>query len=83
MSQHANQPEGRFSVADGPDPALLPLRLRPSTPSPKPLSASQRVPTFPKVGDTLFGFRLRQELGRGAFACVFLAEQADLAGPWC
>jgi serine/threonine protein kinase/tetratricopeptide (TPR) repeat protein len=27
----------------------------------------------------VFGFRLRQELGRGAFACVFLAEQADLA----
>jgi serine/threonine protein kinase/Flp pilus assembly protein TadD len=31
-------------------------------------------------GDQLFGFRLSRELGRGAFACVFLAEQADLAG---
>src|SRR5207237_3450337 len=27
----------------------------------------------------VLGFRLRQELGRGAYACVFLAEQADLA----
>lgn len=36
--------------------------------------------TLPSVGDELFGFRLRRELGRGAFARVFLAEQADLAG---
>jgi serine/threonine protein kinase/Tfp pilus assembly protein PilF len=32
------------------------------------------------VGEELFGFRLRAELGRGAFARVFLAEQAELAG---
>ena len=39
---------------------------------------------LPAVGDELFGFRLRHELGRGAFARVFLAEQAELAGrPWC
>jgi serine/threonine protein kinase/Flp pilus assembly protein TadD len=38
-----------------------------------------RIPTLPRGGDSLFGFRLRHELGRGAFACVFLAEQADLA----
>jgi serine/threonine protein kinase/tetratricopeptide (TPR) repeat protein len=36
--------------------------------------------SLPAVGDELFGFQLRQELGRGAFARVFLAEQADLAG---
>ncbi|MFO0930713.1 MAG: protein kinase [Gemmataceae bacterium] len=36
--------------------------------------------TLPVTGDELFGFRLRQELGRGAFARVFLAEQADLGG---
>src|SRR5262249_45203429 len=30
-------------------------------------------------GHQLFGFRLRSELGRGAFARVFLAEQTDLA----
>jgi serine/threonine protein kinase/Flp pilus assembly protein TadD len=31
-------------------------------------------------GEELFGFRLRRQLGRGAFASVFLAEQQDLAG---
>ena len=35
---------------------------------------------LPEVGDDLFGFRLRHPLGSGAFARVFLAEQADLAG---
>jgi serine/threonine protein kinase/Flp pilus assembly protein TadD len=35
---------------------------------------------LPSVGDEVFGFRLRRELGAGAFARVFLAEQADLAG---
>ena len=33
---------------------------------------------FPSVGEELFGFRLRHELGRGAFARVFLAEQTAL-----
>jgi eukaryotic-like serine/threonine-protein kinase len=47
------------------------------------LGASQRsVPRLrlPDVGDDLFGFRLCGELGQGAFARVFLAEQGDLAG---
>jgi serine/threonine protein kinase/tetratricopeptide (TPR) repeat protein len=35
---------------------------------------------LPEVGDLLFGFRLKHELGRGAFARVFLAEQSELAG---
>jgi serine/threonine protein kinase/Tfp pilus assembly protein PilF len=39
-----------------------------------------RAPRLPEVGEEIFGFRLRAELGRGAFAQVFLAEQADLAG---
>jgi len=34
---------------------------------------------LPAVGDELFGFHLRQELGRGSFARVFLAEQKSLA----
>ncbi|HLQ46897.1 MAG TPA: serine/threonine-protein kinase, partial [Planctomycetaceae bacterium] len=38
------------------------------------------VLSLPKVGDELFGFRLRNQLGQGAFARVFLAEQAQLAG---
>ncbi len=39
------------------------------------------VPTFalPKVGDELFGYHLRNQLGQGAFARVFLAEQSELA----
>jgi serine/threonine protein kinase/tetratricopeptide (TPR) repeat protein len=40
----------------------------------------RRILRLPEVGDTLFGFRLRYPLGRGAFARVFLAEQPDLAG---
>jgi serine/threonine protein kinase/Tfp pilus assembly protein PilF len=35
---------------------------------------------LPAVNDEVFGFRLRRELGRGSFARVFLAEQAELAG---
>jgi serine/threonine protein kinase len=35
---------------------------------------------LPSVQEELLGFRLTRELGRGAFARVFLAEQADLAG---
>src|SRR5207244_5049881 len=34
---------------------------------------------LPSVGDELFDFPLRYELGRGAFARVFLAEQTGLA----
>lgn len=45
------------------------------------LSASEPAPlAMPLVGDEVFGFRLRHELGAGAFATVFLAEQVDLAG---
>ena len=44
----------------------------------------ERRPGFslrlPDVGDEVFGFRLCQPLGQGAFGRVFLAEQADLAG---
>ena len=36
-------------------------------------------PVFPRPGAVLAGFRLLSELGRGAFARVYLAEQADLA----
>ncbi len=35
---------------------------------------------FPKRGDMIGGFRIVSELGRGAFARVYLAEQIDLAG---
>ena len=39
-----------------------------------------RATPFPEAGDELFGYLVRGELGRGAFARVYLAEQADLAG---
>ena len=38
------------------------------------------VSRLPEVSEELFGFRLRHELGRGAYARVFLAEQDELAG---
>ena len=34
---------------------------------------------FPQAGETIAGFRLVEELGRGAFARVFLAEERQLA----
>jgi len=37
-------------------------------------------PTLPKEGEQVAGFRLIAELGRGAFARVFLAEEANLGG---
>jgi serine/threonine protein kinase/Tfp pilus assembly protein PilF len=43
------------------------------------LGSTDPCPRLPELGDSIFGFTLRRELGRGAFARVFLAEQADLA----
>jgi eukaryotic-like serine/threonine-protein kinase len=37
------------------------------------------APAMPKPGQTLLGFELVDELGRGAFATVFLARQGSLA----
>src|SRR5438477_13051643 len=42
-------------------------------------SRGSKSPALPSPGDEVFHFRLGRELGRGAFARVFLAEQADLA----
>lgn len=38
-----------------------------------------RTFALPTPGEEVFHFRLGRELGRGAFARVFVAEQADLA----
>ncbi len=35
--------------------------------------------SFPESGSTFLGFRLEEELGRGAFGRVYLARQGDLA----
>lgn len=43
-------------------------------------AAAEDPDGLPGAGGTLFGFRLRKEIGRGSFARVFLAEQGALAG---
>ncbi len=35
--------------------------------------------SFPKIGERFLDFRIRAELGRGAFGRVYLAQQGDLA----
>ncbi|MDX2036900.1 MAG: protein kinase [Isosphaeraceae bacterium] len=42
-------------------------------------SGSASEVAFPEVGETIAGFHLREELGRGSFARVFLAEERQLA----
>jgi len=43
-------------------------------------ASSDRYLRMPEIGESVFGFRLERELGRGAFARVFLARQSHLAG---
>jgi eukaryotic-like serine/threonine-protein kinase len=40
---------------------------------------ARAVTGFPPVGSTFLGFRLEEELGRGAFGRVYLARQGELA----
>jgi eukaryotic-like serine/threonine-protein kinase len=42
-------------------------------------SAESGLASFPRAGSSFLGFRLQSELGRGAFARVYLARQGDLA----
>ncbi|MDB5351932.1 MAG: protein kinase family protein [Planctomycetota bacterium] len=42
--------------------------------------AKKREVVFPAIGASIGGFRIISELGRGAFARVYLAEQTELAG---
>ncbi len=55
-------------------PLTDPRSTRPAPDGPRPPAR------FPAVGDTFCGFKLIGELGSGAFARVFLAEQTALAG---
>jgi serine/threonine protein kinase/Tfp pilus assembly protein PilF len=53
----------------------------PPTETPQSVADTARAGhDFPKPGETFLGFRLEEELGRGAFGRVFLARQGDLAG---
>jgi serine/threonine protein kinase len=40
---------------------------------------AQAVTAMPEVGTEFLGFRLLQELGKGAFARVYLCQQGELA----
>ena len=66
---------------EGAEPDTQRVRLRgKSSRASRPTDQRKSVLQLPEVGEEVFGFRLRGELGRGAFARVFLAEQARLAG---
>jgi serine/threonine protein kinase/Flp pilus assembly protein TadD len=54
-------------------------QLRPPVSGTGSSNASNSGPPFPQVGEQFLGFQLKRELGRGAFACVYLAEQAELS----
>ncbi len=60
--------------AAGDQPATHPEIVLPAT------DAGAAADRYPEPGETYLGFRIVRELGRGAFARVFLAEQGDLAG---
>lgn len=44
-----------------------------------PRLAGSDPPAFPEVGESIAGFELVDELGRGAFARVYLARESELA----
>lgn len=45
-------------------------------------AAERRPLSWPETGDSFLGFALRRELGRGAFARVFLANDTELGDKW-
>jgi tetratricopeptide (TPR) repeat protein len=59
-------------------PRLLVDAPAAAEPPPTELTAPEQPPAWPQPGETLLGFTLRHELGRGAFARVFLATEPAL-----
>jgi serine/threonine protein kinase/tetratricopeptide (TPR) repeat protein len=68
----------RQGEEQGNEPDRLPDRS--ASPLPRTGSGGTDPVSWPSGGEEWFGFRLREELGRGSFARVFLATQLDLAG---
>jgi serine/threonine protein kinase/tetratricopeptide (TPR) repeat protein len=75
-----NPPTERVAVV--PEPPRSAFRPPSVVNEGPPASArgSKAAPVMPNPGDTFFGFRLVEELGRGTFGRVFLARQEALAG---
>ena len=73
LSPPKSRPGARllWPADDGPPTARVAV-----VPEPAPAAG----PGMPCPGDTFFGFRLVEELGRGTFGRVFLAKQEALAG---
>lgn len=70
----------RAEPARGPAVAVSTRQASPAREAAGPEPRRPAPPlAYPRPGATLAGFRLVSELGRGAFARVFLAEQVDLA----
>jgi serine/threonine protein kinase/tetratricopeptide (TPR) repeat protein len=63
---------------DGPLDTLGPSCDAPPGGTSRAGSSRRSAVVDPRPGDQIAGFRLRTELGRGAFARVYLAEQSDL-----
>jgi serine/threonine protein kinase/Flp pilus assembly protein TadD len=78
QSTTADSSDESMSIDRGSMPSIIRgsgfLRSRHDDPS------AAETTQLPELGECLFGFLLRRELGRGAFARVFEAEQIDLAG---
>ncbi len=70
-----------YATRYGIDTSGWPIPRHPSaTPTAVLPAGNDDAPAFPALGETVEGFRLVGELGRGAFGRVYLAEQAGLAG---
>jgi eukaryotic-like serine/threonine-protein kinase len=78
--RHAEALESLFRIHGACSPSLLGRLLGPPPGSRGgSWGAGETGAGLPEVGDSIGPYVLRRELGRGSFARVYLAEQADLA----